>query len=102
MFFQPHDSSAVNHRIVEQPTLVVETPAHTDAPAPPAPSAEQVQAIDGAFIHQHREQETIASFLGLRLSVLLMHDLAQDAVMDAEEKERADKLLLEDGAQHGD
>jgi hypothetical protein len=87
MFPLPHDSAAVNHRVVERPMLVVEPPSHADAVAPPVPSEEQVQAIDGAFIHQQHEQETIASFLGLRLSVLLMHDLAKDALPSAEEVE---------------
>jgi hypothetical protein len=84
----PHDSAAVNHRVVERPVLVVEPPSHADAVAPPVPSEEQVQAIDGAFIHQQHEQETMASFLGLRLSVLLMHDLAKDAIPSAEEEEQ--------------
>jgi hypothetical protein len=88
----PHDSAAVNHRVVERPMLVVEPPSHADAVAPPVPSEEQVQAIDGAFIHQQHEQETIASLLGLRLSVLLMHDLAKDAMPVAEEEEEADPL----------
>jgi hypothetical protein len=83
----PHDSTAVNHRVVEKPILVVETPSHADAVSPPVPSEEQVQAIDGAFIHHHHEQETVASFIGLRLSVLLMHDLAKDAIPSAEEEE---------------
>jgi hypothetical protein len=89
MILLPHDSAAVNHRVVERPILVVETPTHADAVSPPVPSEEQVQAIDGAFIHQQREQETIASFIGLRLSVLLMHDLAKDAIPSAEEEEEA-------------
>ena len=90
MIFLPHDSAAINHRAIERPVLVVEAPNHADAAAPPAPSQEQVQAIDGAFIHQQREHETIASFIGLRLSVLLMHDLAKDMVPSVEEKEPPD------------
>lgn len=90
MIFLPHDSAAVNHRIVEQPMLVVETPTHAQAVAPPLPSEEQVQAIDGVFIHQQREHETVASLIGLRLSVLLMHDLAKDAIpVPAEDEEAA-------------
>ncbi len=88
MIFLPHDGAAVSHRVVERPMLVVEPPSHADAAAPPLPSEEQVQAIDGAFIHQQREQETIASFLGMRLSVLLMHDLVKDAIPAAEEEEQ--------------
>jgi hypothetical protein len=84
----PHDSAAVNHRVVERPILVVETPSHADAVSPPVPSEEQVQAIDGAFIHQQHEHETIASFIGLRLSILLMHDLAKDAIPSVEEEEQ--------------
>jgi hypothetical protein len=90
MILLPHDSAAVNHRVVERPMLMVEPPAHADAVAPPVPSEEQVQAIDGAFIHQQHEQETMASFLGLRLSVLLMHDLAKDAIPSAEKQEPLD------------
>ncbi len=90
----PHDSASVNHRVVERPMLVVEPPSHAEAVAPPVPNQEQVQAIDGAFIHQQHEQETMASFLGLRLSVLLMHDLAKDAIPSAEEEK--EELLDDD------
>jgi hypothetical protein len=102
MIPMPHDSAAVNHRVVERPMLALETPSHADAVAPPVPSEEQVRAIDGAFIHQQHEQDTIASIIGLRLSVMLMHDLAKDAIPTAEEEEQPEKLLLDDGDQPAD
>jgi hypothetical protein len=87
MSILPVDGAPVNHRILETPAPVVDVPSHADAVAPPAPTEEQVQAIDGAFLRQHQEQQTVASLIGFRLSLLLMHDLAKDAVPPAEDDE---------------
>ncbi len=87
MSILPVDGAPMNHRVLETPALIVDVPSHAEAVSPPLPSAEQVRAIDSAFVHQRHEQQTIASVLGLRLSVLLMHDLAMDAVPPAEDEE---------------
>ena len=87
MSILPVDGAPMNHRVLETPAPLVDIPSHAEAVSPPLPSEEQVQAIDSAFVHQHREQQTVASILGLRLSVLLMHDLAKDAAPAAEDEE---------------
>jgi hypothetical protein len=76
-------------RVVETPPPVVEIPSHAEAVSPPvpAPTQEQIAAVDGAFLRHRHEQETIASLIGLRLSILLMHDLAKDSAATAEEEE---------------
>ena len=89
-------------RIVETPPPVVDIPSHDDAVSPPAPTEEQVRVIDGAFVHQQHEQETIASLIGLRLSILLMHDLAKDAVPAGEEEEQQNKKPEDDADQPAD
>ena len=80
---------------METPPPIVEIPSHAEAVSPPLPTEEHVAAVDGAFLHQRQEQETIASLIGLRLSVLLMHDLAKDA-MPAEDEEQSPKLNPQD------
>jgi len=87
MSILPVDGAPVNQRVLETPAPIVDVPSHAEAVSPPLPSEEQVRAIDSAFVHQHHEQQTVASILGLRLSVLLMHDLAKDAVPPAEDEE---------------
>ena len=89
-------------RIVDTPPPVVDIPSHADAVSPPAPTDEQVRVVDSAFIHQQQEQETIASLIGLRLSILLMHDLAKDAVPAAEEEHQPKKKPQGDADQPAD
>jgi hypothetical protein len=91
----PLDALLANHhvRAVETPP-VIEVPSHADAVSPPAPTPEHVAAVDGAFLRQRHEQETIASLIGLRLSILLMHDLAKDALPEGEGQPEP-KLRLE-------
>lgn len=91
MSILPLDGAPTNHRVLEMPAPLVETPSHADAVAPPAPTEEQVQAIDGAFVRQHQEQQTVAGLIGFRLSILLMHDLAKDAVPPADEDDPSKK-----------
>ena len=80
-------------RVVETPPPVVEIPSHAEAVSPPAPAPtqEHVAAVDGAFLRERQEQETIAGLVGLRLSILLMHDLAKESMPSGEEEEQPDK-----------
>ncbi len=80
MSILPVDGPPANHRVLETPTPVLNVPSHADAVCSPVPTDEKVRAIDSAFMHQHQEQQTVASLIGLRMSALLMHDLAKDAV----------------------
>lgn len=89
MSILPVDGVPANHRLLETPAPLVDVPPHADAVSPPAPTEEHIQAVDGAFLREHQEQQTIASLLGLRLSILLLHDLAQDAAPSGEEEEAA-------------
>jgi hypothetical protein len=89
-------------RIVETPPPVVDIPSHADAVSPPAPTEEQVRVIDGVFLHQQQEQETIASLIGLRLSILLLHDLAKDVVPAAEEEQPPKMKPKDDAGQPAD
>ncbi|HVS36386.1 MAG TPA: hypothetical protein VMS17_12540 [Gemmataceae bacterium] len=73
-------------RVVETPPPILVMPPYSESPAPPPPSQEHVAAVDGAFLRQRQEQETIANLVGLRLSILLMHDLAKDATPTVEEE----------------
>ena len=93
------DGGAVNGCVVERASVGVEVGAHVGAGWPSGPSGEQVQAIDGACIHQQREHETVASFIGLGLSVLLMHDLAKDMIPTAENEEKPEPPSLDDADQ---
>ena len=87
-------------RVVETPPPVVEVPpSHAEAVSPPLPTPEHVAAVDGAFLRQRQEQETIASLIGLRLSILLMHDLAKDAALTEQEEAQAKKKPQGDGDQ---
>ncbi len=81
-------------RVVETPPIV-EIPSHAEAVSPPLPTAEHVAAVDGAFLRQRQEQDTIANLIGFRLSILLLHDLAMDS-MPTEEKEKPPKLNPQD------
>ncbi len=83
-------------RVVETPPPLIEIPPHAEAVSPPLPSQEHVAAVDGAFLRQREEQETIANLVGLRLSLILMHDLAKDAMPSAEEAPQA-KRPRDDG-----
>ncbi len=96
----PLEALLANHRVrvVETPPIV-EIPSHAEAVSPPLPTPEHVAAVDGAFLRQRHEQETIASFIGLRLSILLMHDLARDMAPADEEETPSKKLSLDDGDQ---
>lgn len=89
-------------RIVEAPPPLVDIPSHIDAVSPPAPTEEQVRVIDDVFLHQQHEQETIASLIGLRLSILLLHDLAKDVVPLAAEEQPPKKKPQDDAGQAGD
>ncbi len=91
----PLEALLANHRIhipEQPPVLNVAAQDEAVSPPVPAPTQEHVAAVDGAFLRQRHEQETIASLIGLRLSVLLMHDLAKDAIPAAEEEERAEEM----------
>ncbi len=86
----PLEALLANHRvrIVETPPPVIEIPPHAEAVSPPLPSQEHVAAVDGAFLRQREEQDTIANLIGLRLSLILMSDLARDAVPTAEDEQQ--------------
>ena len=86
-------------RVVETQPPIVEIPSHAEAVSPPLPTPEHVAAVDGAFLRQRQEEETIASFIGLRLSILLMHDLAKDMAPADEEEAPSKKMPLDDGDQ---
>ena len=90
MFDLPVDALLASHRmyVVETPPLV-EIPSHAEAVSPPAPTPEHVAAVDGAFLRERHEQDAIAGLLGLRLSVLLLHDLARDAAPSEDEEEQS-------------
>jgi hypothetical protein len=96
----PLEALLANHRVrvVETPPLI-EIPSHAEAVSPPLPTQEHVAAVDGAFLRQRQEQETIASFIGLRLSILLLHDLAKDAAPTGEEETPPKKKPEDDGDQ---
>jgi hypothetical protein len=92
----PLDAMLANHRVhIPETPPIVEAPSHAEAVSPPvaapAPTEEHVAAVDGAFLRQRQEQETIASLLGLRLSILLAHDLAKDALPSGEQQEESKK-----------
>jgi hypothetical protein len=80
-------------RVVETPPPVVPASSHAEAVSPqvPAPTPEHAAAVDAAFLRERHEQETIAGLIGLRLSILLMHDLAKESMPAGEEEERPDK-----------
>src|SRR5438270_10031294 len=78
----PLDALLANHRVhvVQPPAPIVEIPSHADVASPPVPTQEHVAAVDGAFLRERQEHELVAGLLGLRLSLLLMHDLAKDSM----------------------
>src|SRR5262245_59240737 len=70
-----------------------ETP--TDVTLTP-PTAEQVRAADQVFA-QTREQQEVAALLGVWTGAVLLHDLAADALHNAEpEEERRRRGLVPD------
>ena len=86
MSILPVDGAPENHRVVEPPAPIVDVPSYAEAVAPPAPTEDQVWAVDGAFLRQHQEQQTVEGLLSLRMSLLLMHDLAKEAAPPDEEE----------------
>jgi len=86
-------------RVVETPPPVVQIPSHAEAVSPPIPdpTPERVAAVDGAFLRERQEQETIAGLIGLRLGILLMHDLARESLPAGEEEEQPGKQPRGDG-----
>jgi hypothetical protein len=100
----PLDALLANQRVhvVQTPAPVVEIPSQAEAVSPPVPSEDHVAAVDGAFIREQQEHETIAGLLGLRLSLLLMHDLAKDAMPAGKDEDEAKTKPREDDSQPGD
>jgi hypothetical protein len=81
-----HETAVFAPALVEAPAPVVEIPAH-QAPAPPAPTPEQIQAADAAFARQEKESATVAGLLGLWTGAMLLRDVTLDSLPSEEEQE---------------
>jgi hypothetical protein len=46
--------------------------------APATPSPEQVRAVEAVFAQQDKESATVATFLGMYTSAVMLHNLAVD------------------------
>jgi hypothetical protein len=89
MSHTPHETAVFAPAPVESPAPVVEAPAH-QAPAPPAPTAEQMKAADAVFARQEKESATVAGLLGLWTGGMLLRDVAVDSLTPEEEGDEAD------------
>jgi hypothetical protein len=86
MSADPTVAVPVSHLVVEAQT----TPA-AEAPAPPAATPEQVQAIDNV-LSQEQEAKQVAGLLGLYTGAVVLHDLAVETFRaPANEEEEVEK-----------